>query len=70
MNKDSIENVGRGRYKKEDSIENGAVAEWSKSLLLFERINENQKIPGFLRSGQSLKNLIEKKYCQFRDSDS
>ena len=37
----------------------GAVAEWSKALLVREKINENKKDPRFApRPGQTLKKFI------------
>ena len=41
---------------KKKFVVGGAVAEWSKALLLREKINENQKDPWFApRPGQPLK---------------
>ena len=41
---------------KKTFVVGGAVAEWSKALLLREKINENQKDPRFApRPGQPLK---------------
>ena len=38
---------------KKTFVVGGAVAEWSKALLLREKINENHKIPG-LPHGQAI----------------